>query len=123
MVTAITLAAIAAGLYGASKHGISGIGKTDEEYLIKTKWEDGRFTEERIFCGWTYDNWSGEKWARWGNPHTRYGMEYDEKIYKTRKGAEKAIQELIARGEDHWNNIPCKLSIISWSDYVRLLNR
>lgn len=93
----------------------NGIGATDGDYLIKAYWEDGRYSNERIFCGYTYDRWSGEKWAKWVNPYARW-FEYDFKYYKTIKGAEKAIQELIRLGENEWNGYPVKLSVIEWDE-------
>lgn len=93
---------------------VEGVGATDGEYLIKCYWNDGRYGNERIFAGYTYDR-SGEKWARWVNPHARW-FEYDFKYYKTRQGAEKAIQELIRLGEDEWNGYPAQLSVISWEE-------
>lgn len=93
---------------------VEGIGASDGDYVIKAYWEDERYGNERIFCGYTYDR-SGEKWAKWVDPHARW-MEYDFKYYKTIKGAEKAIQELIRLGENEWNGYPVKLSVIKWNE-------
>lgn len=108
-----------AGLAGAlllkkKATAVEGIGASDGDYLIRCYWDDGRYGNERIFAGYTYDR-SGEKWARWVNPHARW-FEYDFKYYKTRKGAENAIQELIRLGEDEWNGYPAQLSVISWKE-------
>ena len=102
----------------AKRKGIAGIGATDE-YLIRAWCDKGQFSEVGIFCGFSYKD--GEKWAKWNNPAYRYGSEYDEKIFKTRKGAEKAIEELKRVGEDSWNGYPVEFEIITWDEHVRFL--
>lgn len=99
-----------------------GVGAIDKgEYLIRARWNDGRYGNIRIFCGYKYDTWTGEKYAKWNNPAYKYGSEYNEKIFKTYSGAEKAIEELIRIGENEWNSIPVKFDIITWEDYVSYL--
>lgn len=100
-----------------SQSGASGIGKADGEYVIKAYWHDGYYGNVRIFAGYNYDRWNGEKWAKWYNPLARWS-EYEEKIYKTRKGAEKAIEDLIKNNENYWNGNPVELSIMKWEDYI-----
>lgn len=106
-----------AGAIKRRREGANGIGKADGEYVIKAYWEDGNYGNVRIFAGYNYDRWNGEKWAKWYDPLARWS-EYEEKIYKTRKGAEKAIQELIKNKEDNWNGEPVEFSIMTWDDYV-----
>ena len=97
--------------------GTNGIGAADGEYVVEAYWRDERYGNVRIFAGYTYNKWNGEKWAKWYDPTAQWS-EYEEKIYKTRKGAEKAIQELVAIGEDSWNGYPVELSVITWDEYV-----
>ena len=107
-------------------HWMSGIGGEGNGYVIMITRPDGYhngvpLVKEEVFCGYSYRD--REKWARWCDPYYRYGMEYDEKIFKTRKGAEKALQELIAFGEStNWDESEqYDLEVITWEEYVRRL--
>ena len=86
----------------ALKRGTRGVGALDDnEYVITLTSPAYNHNGVQVyywdvFCGYGYRD--GETWARWCNPKGRW-MEYDEKVYKTRKGAEKALRELIERGE------------------------
>ena len=104
--------------FGKRATGVSGIGAADEYVIIKRTGYPYRNSgamiwDVEVLCGW--DKYG---YARFNNPYSQ--IAFNEKIYKTLKGAESALRRLIDEGEG--KNTPgyneVELEIMNWRDYV-----
>ena len=97
--------------------GISGI---NDDYVITWYKPDGYQHGAPVylwlvFVGWRqYVTAPDVSFADWEQPLAYYGKAFDEKIYKTRSGAERALERIMAEG----NGDPDEFVIMTWKEYT-----
>ena len=105
-------------LFGRKHKGVRGVGATSNEEWYIVRWSKNSLSDLwniEAFEGFRYDNRYGEKWASWCNPYNRWAGYPKE--YKTRKGAEKALNMLTEMGETESQYGEVRVEILPWEKF------